>query len=390
MALIVLLLIAFSCGVDDTMPPPEVTLPNISIEDLSVDEGDADGFLFIRLNLDTPSSDLVTARISSMDDTALEGEDYVSIVNVPIIFEPGDLVVEYRMDIKGDNEPEPDETFTVEIVEVEGAEISKGTATITLINDEGSTGDLVIPSTGYSTPMSYPGMDLIWQDEFSGEAIDPNFWTFEIGTGVWGWGNNELQYYRKENAQIVEDHLVITAKKESFNGSSYTSTRMITKDKFDFKYGRVDIRAALPFGQGMWPALWMLGSNFSSVGWPACGEIDIMELIGHQPNRVYGTAHWSATNGDHASYGGNTALSSGIFNDEFHVFSIIWNETGIRWLLDDVEYHVINTTPSDLSEFHNNFFFIFNVAVGGNWPGSPNSSTEFPQHMIVDYVRVFQ
>ena len=183
--------------------------------------------------------------------------------------------------------------------------------------------------------------------------------------------------------------MVIEARQQSFNGSPYTSTRMITKNKFDFQYGRVDIRAALPFGQGIWPALWMLGANIDDVGWPKCGEIDIMEIVGHEPATLHGTAHWSGFD-NHVFQGGSTMLSDGIFYDEFHVFSIIWDDNSIRWLLDDQQYHSQSTTDAELTEFHESFFFIFNVAVGGNWPGSPDATTQFPQRMIVDYIRVFQ
>lgn len=251
-----------------------------------------------------------------------------------------------------------------------------------------------IPTEGTTSPLTYDGMTLAWSDEFDGSAVDESKWVFEIGNNN-GWGNNELQYYRKENASILEGNLMIEAKSESFEGRNFTSTRMITKGKYDFKYGRVDIRAALPEGQGIWPALWMLGSNISTVGWPKCGEIDIMELIGGgsgRDNKIYGTAHWfdEVAGVDHASYGGNYTLTSGIFKDKFHVFSITWDSSYIRWYIDGVKYHEILTTPAGLSEFQENFFLIFNVAVGGNWPGNPDGSTTFPQRMFVDYVRVFQ
>lgn len=254
--------------------------------------------------------------------------------------------------------------------------------------------DDIIPATGYRSPTSYPGLNLVWEDEFNGTSLNNANWTAEIGTGSNGWGNNELQYYRAENTTVRDGHLIITAKKESFSGSQYTSSRLITKDKKTFQYGRVDIRAALPKGQGMWPALWMLGNNISSVGWPRCGEIDIMEMIGGagRENTVHGTLHWD-NNGTHAcSCGQNQgySLSTGTFNDEFHVFSIVWNATGITWYVDNIQYNFINTTPAELSEFNAPFFFIFNVAVGGNWPGNPDATTVFPQHLVVDYIRVFQ
>jgi len=154
----------------------------------------------------------------------------------------------------------------------------------------------------------------------------------------------------------------------------------------------VDVRAALPYGKGIWPAIWMLGDNITTVGWPACGEIDIMELIGGQglnDRTIHGTAHWS-NSGAHAQFGNSISLSSGKFADEFHVFSIVWNQNSITWMLDDVVYNTLDITPAELSEFQENFFLIMNVAVGGNWPGSPDATSIFPQTMYVDYVRIFQ
>lgn len=261
--------------------------------------------------------------------------------------------------------------------------------TVTIAQNTGG-----IPDTGYISPLTYPGYTLVWQDEFNGTALSSD-WTHEIGNGSGGWGNNELQYYKPENTEVRDGFLVITAKKENFAGYSYTSSRIVTRNKQNFKYGRIDIRAALPRGKGLWPATWMLGKNFQSVGWPACGEIDIMEMVGgpsanEGDKTIHGTVHWSDNNGSHAEYSGSSTLSSGIYADEFHVFSIIWDSTKITWYRDDIKYHEINIQPSALSEFKEEFFFIFNVAVGGNWPGSPNASTQFPQMMAVDYVRVFQ
>lgn len=248
-----------------------------------------------------------------------------------------------------------------------------------------------IPSGGATSPTSYEGMNLVWEDEFEGSTLNAQNWGHETGTGDNGWGNNELQFYRPQNTSLQDGFLIITAKKEAFGGREYTSSRIITKDKKQFRYGRIDIRAALPRGQGMWPALWMLGSNFDQVGWPACGEIDIMEMVGGngRENTVHGTVHWQH-DGQRAEFSGNYRLPSGTLADQFHVFSIVWDAQTIRWLIDNREYHVIDTTPAQLDEFRRSFFFIFNVAVGGNWPGSPDATTNFPQHMFVDYVRVFQ
>lgn len=253
------------------------------------------------------------------------------------------------------------------------------------------TNSSIIPTEGPDSPLTYPNMTLVWQDEFDGTSLNSSNWSYEIGTGSNGWGNNELQYYTENNTSIVEGNLVITAKSESLNGRNYTSSRITSKEKYDVMYGRIDIRAALPQGQGMWPALWMMGANFNTVGWPACGEIDIMEMVGGngRENTVLGTAHW-LDNGSHAEYSGSRTLPFGSFNGTYHVFSIIWDDSSIKWYVDNLQYHVIDTTPAELDEFRNNFFLIMNLAVGGTLSGNPDNTTSFPQHMIVDYVRVFQ
>lgn len=241
---------------------------------------------------------------------------------------------------------------------------------------------------GYSTPMTYEGMQMVWNDEFNGSEVDASNWSFETGAG--GWGNNEWQFYRPDNAWVDGGTLTIEARKEPWQGSEYTSTRMVTRNKRSFQYGRIDIRALLPEGQGIWPALWMLGNNIGTVGWPKCSETDIMEMIGGsgREKTVHGTIHWD--NNGHVQAGGSYSLQSGTFADEYHVFTIIWDATSIKWYVNDNQFKVIDITPDHMTEFHAPGFFIFNIAVGGNWPGYPNSSTVFPQQMKVDYIRVFQ
>jgi hypothetical protein len=264
-----------------------------------------------------------------------------------------------------------------------------GTYTITVYAH--ATENDQISSTKQVNVTKGDGSNLAWSDEFDGTALNDNFWTFETGAG--GWGNNELQYYRPENTTVSGGFLTITAKQESFGGSSYTSSRLITKGKKEFQYGTIEIRAKLPQGQGIWPALWMLGANISSVGWPKCGEIDIMEMIGgsNREKTVYGTLHWDE-NGSHActcDKPGHT-LASGTFSDDFHVFKMTWDQTDIKWFVDGTQFNHINITPAGLSEFHAKHFFIVNLAVGGNWPGAPDGTTTFPQQLIVDYIRVYQ
>lgn len=230
------------------------------------------------------------------------------------------------------------------------------------------------------------GWNLAWSDEFNGTSIDTSNWKFETGGG--GWGNNELEYYtnRSENARIENGNLVIQANKESYNGSSYTSARLKSQGLRNWTYGKVEARMKLPAGQGIWPAFWMLGENISQVNWPACGEIDIMEHINNE-SLVHGTIHWD--NNGHASYG---TASPNIDVTQYHVYSIEWNASSIKWFVDGTQYLEANieNNINGTDEFHKPFFILFNLAIGGDWPGSPNSSTAFPAKMYVDYVRVYQ
>jgi beta-glucanase (GH16 family) len=252
---------------------------------------------------------------------------------------------------------------------------------------------LAIITAALVLPARAQNYQLVWSDEFDGTTIDNTKWTFETGAG--GWGNNEWEYYtnRTANAYVDSGRLVIKAIKESYAGSNYTSARMKTQGKISWKYGKIEARIKLPYGQGLWPAFWMLGDNISTVSWPKCGEIDIMEMIGSTgagDRTTYGTAHWD-NNGSHASYGLSKALASGRFADDYHIFSITWTSQKITWYLDNVQYCVIDITPTALAAaFQKNQFILLNLAVGGNWPGYPDGTTVFPQTMMVDYVRVYQ
>lgn len=233
-----------------------------------------------------------------------------------------------------------------------------------------------------------PNWNLVWSDEFNGTSLNRANWTPEMGTGSGGWGNNELQYYtdRAQNVQVTGGNLVITAQKESYGGMNYTSARIKTQDLKSFTYGKVEARIKLPSGQGLWPAFWMLGSNISSVGWPKSGEIDIMERVNLNPY-VNGTVHWDA--GGHADFG---RVSGNLDFSQFHVYSIEWDSKYIRWFVDGQQFNefYIENGTGNTEEFQRPFFILLNLAVGGNWPGSPNNSTPFPSQMLVDYVRVYQ
>lgn len=234
----------------------------------------------------------------------------------------------------------------------------------------------------------------LWNDEFDGTAIDTSKWTFE--TGATGWGNNEWQYYtaRSENAYVQDGILHIRANKEDYEGAKYTSARMITKGKFSFTYSTIEARIALPTGNGIWPAFWMLGENIDAVSWPACGEIDIIEAVNDE-NVVYGTNHWQYEGG-HAQYGNSTkdyyGTSKALDITQFHNYKMVWNEKLIAMYVDDFKYQeiAIENAADGLEAFHKPQFFILNIAVAGSWPGFDVDDTQFPNEMLVDYIRVLK
>jgi len=241
-------------------------------------------------------------------------------------------------------------------------------------------------------PGAPPGFPrLIWSDEFSGSTISSANWGFDLGGG--GWGNNELQNYtsRTENARISGGMLVIEARRENFGGNQFTSARLKTQGKQSFGINTwVEARINAPEGQGVWPAFWMLGNSISTVGWPSCGEIDIMEIQGQNPFRNFGTMHWADAGGQHVSFGGQFNSSSSL-TAGFHTFAISRTGSTIRWYVDRVQYHEANIAGgiNSTSEFQGPFFIILNIAVGGNFVGPPNAGTVFPQQMQVDWVRVW-
>jgi len=384
---------------DDDTGLPQTAKPTMRLDATNVvlTEGNADTTLLFKVKLEGLNLTNVIVTAATVNGTAVAGNDFILVDNQKLLFGPSIQEKEIEITIRGDLVKEEDETFELRLFDAANADLLNDRITITILNDDINPADFInIPETGYTTPESYDGYNLVWQDEFDGETLNSSNWMHEMGDGCpgnCGWGNNELEYYRPENTLMTRGYLVIEAKQESFGGKNYTSSRIITKDKQEFKFGRIDIRAVLPEGKGLWPALWMLGSNIDNTSWPACGEIDIMELTGERPNRVIGTAHFGANLSQHQFRTAAKFLPAGQkFSQEFHVFSIIWKEDQIQWFMDDQLFHTI--TPANLNgqpyPFNQPFFFIFNVAVGGNLPGAPDATTVFPQRMIVDYVRVFQ
>jgi len=266
---------------------------------------------------------------------------------------------------------------------------------------------LLLLSCGGGATLQPPptaGFTLVWSDEFNGAngaSPDASKWTYDSGVGGNGWGNNELETYtnRIKNAQIQDGNLVIAAVKETYADPSdgvirnYTSARLKTQGRFSQAYGRFEARIKIPAGQGMWPAFWMLGDNITSVGWPKCGEIDIMENIGREPGTVHGSLHSSSTVTHTSDATAPFSLSSGQnFADDFHLYAAEWEPGTVRFYVDSSLYATFPQSQWPAGgtwTFDHPFFLIFNLAVGGDWPGSPDNTTIFPQQMLVDYVRVY-
>ena len=245
------------------------------------------------------------------------------------------------------------------------------------------------------------GWKLVWSDEFNGPAgspVDRSKWVLE--TGSERWGNEELEYYtdRTANVFLRDGNLVIRALNEKYpeadpKAANYTSGRMKTMGKFSQTYGRFEARIKIPFGQGMWPAFWMLGDDIDKVGWPACGEIDIMENIGKEPSMIHGSIHGPGYTGSVGLEAPYTLPGGQRFADDFHVFAVEWSPDSVSFFVDRTMY--VKRTRADLKPgwkwvFDKPFFLILNLAVGGDWPGAPDSSTRFPQEMLVDYLRVYE
>jgi len=389
-----LVLLSCSKGGDTPTPTPEpAIIPVVSVQDMSQPITATNATMQFYVNINKATIIDISVDYSMSDGTAISPKDYVSASGT-ITIPAGKTNATIDVQIKGDltNLRRANPQFTIQLSNPKFCTISTTSAIGTILTEDGTY--LPVDNTGYSTPLSYPGYNLVWSDEFSGSNLDLTAWNQEIGNGSGGWGNNELEYYTNslKNVFLSNGNLIIEARKEAMSGFNYSSGRMTTQNKKNFKFGRIDIRAKLPVAKGMWPALWMLGANITSVGWPACGEMDIMELVGSSPGRVRSTMHWKSANGTHLSKGADYNSTSGDFSQQFHVFSIVWTQDVIKSYIDDNLY--LTTTVADVGApnypFNADQFLIFNVAVGGDWPGPPDATTPFPQRMFVDYVRVFQ
>ncbi len=387
LSLVVATLLLVGCDKEKTTP---ITSANVSIDDITMNEGNGGtSNMEFTVKLSTALSQEASVKVTTKDGFAKAVEDYQALTQT-VIFKAGETSKKVTVVIVADDLKEGMDEFQILLSEASNCNISDGVGLGVINND-----DTKIPVTdiGYTTPDNYPGKTLVWRDEFNAPELNTTNWGFDVGTGCpnCGWGNNELQYYTAgENLSFSQGKMIIEGRTEQREGKNYTSTRLISMGKREFKFGRVDIRAKLPRGQGIWPAFWMLGANFKTVGWPSCGEIDIMEFLGHDEKRVHSTIHFKA--GNNATNRTSSLLNDTPLPDEYHVYSLDWQQDKIRMLIDDKLINEFN--PATLAgaghPFNESFFFIINLAIGGNWPGSPNATTYFPQWLYVDYIRVFQ
>jgi len=364
------------------------TLPAITITGVTQARVKTNSLYRFYVDLNTAATQTISVDFTTVSGTAVAGKDFTQ-QNGTLTIATGQVETFVDITVQGDSLRQSDLQFFVQLSNPKNATLTTSKATGTIVNQDNSY--LPTDNTGYTTPTTYTGYHLAWSDEFNGSALDEQSWNYETGGG--GWGNNELEYYTSspKNIFLSNGNLIIEARKETMGTNNYTSARINTSGKKQFQYGRIDIRAKLPVSSGMWPALWMLGSNLSTVGWPACGETDIMELIGKNPNQVVGSIHWKQQNASEGTYN-NVYNAAQDFSQQFHVFSEIWDVNSVKLLVDDQVY--VTATDQNVTSgtypFNNPFFFIFNVAVGGDWPGTPDATTTFPQRMFVDYIRVFQ
>ena len=353
-----------SCKKEKTpLPVPDV---NISSSPVEVVEDDPAGSVSLALSLSGDFDSEITLDYNTSDSTAISGTDYVALSSGKLTFIAGEKTKYITVNILKDTTSKEDLYFKVIFSNPVNCKLNRSYMVVKIINVD------------YAT--------LVWSDEFTAGPLDAQNWNYE--QGATGWGNNELENYTNliDNVHIDSGYLHISALNPS--GTTYTSGRITTQNKRTFTNFRVDIRAQLPEGQGIWPALWTLGSNFTTVGWPKCGEIDIMELLGQTPSTCYGALHWDS-NG-HTSMTGSYSLLTGKFSTGFHIFRLIWTPNKLTWIVDNQQFFALTRVQVNTFPFNFPQFFIFNVAVGGNWPGSPDETTVFPHHMIIDYIRVYQ
>ncbi|MEL6134344.1 MAG: family 16 glycosylhydrolase [Bacteroidota bacterium] len=342
-----------------------------------------DGSMRFSLVLSEALSEDLTVSFAISEITAEEGTDYELPSIQQVVISAGSTTGEIVVPIIDDGEAEIEEAFLLEITNNANVRMMNNPTQATITSDD----LLSIMDEGFTSPISYGQFTLVWEENFEGPQLDPATWNYETGFGIEGNSNNELQDYRRQNAYVQDGYLILDVRQEP-NGS-YTSARINTDGKRTFQFGRIDIRAKLPEGKGIRPGLAMLGENFSSVGLPQSGALELGYLDGSEVAIARSGAEWFQ-NGQIETIVDTFNQRTTTFTEEFHVYSIFWEPTQITWYVDGIKYNLLTTTPEEMDEFRQAFFFVLGASVGGDRLGEPDTSTRFPQRMIVDYIRVYQ
>mgnify|MGYP003576810401 FL=1 len=358
---------------------PAEILSKLSIDDVTLFEGSGDNTPFeFTISMDKTFSGPVSVSYSTADGTAKGGEDYTAVTAQTVTFQPGERTKKITVSVIGDTKREGAETFTVNLSNIVNGVLAKATGTGTIRDDD--------EGAAFT--------NLVWSDEFDYTGLpDSRKWGYDVGGH--GWGNNELQYYTKErpeNARVEEGHLIIEARREKMESRDYTSARLVTKNKGDWKYGRIEVKAKLPQGRGIWPAIWMLPTEWKYGDWPASGEIDIMEFVGYEPDRVHGTVHTQSFNHSIGTQKGSSLRFTDLAT-AFHIYAIEWHADKIDFYVDGERYFTFTNTNRGAADwpFDQAFHLILNIAVGGNWGGAQGvDPAVYPQKFLIDYVRVYQ
>ncbi len=385
---LLIMLCLVQCKKSENNPAPSTPVLSSALLSQAEGNGGTSNFDFV-FKLSAAAKTNVTVTVKSENGFAKAGQDFTA-VDQQLVFAPGETEKRLAVQVVADDVREGADDFTLVLTNAVGCTLFSNRYKGIIVNDDTK---VVVGDAGFSTPATYPNLTLTWADEFNAAGINQADWNFETGDGCpnCGWGNNELEFYTNgDNLSLQSGKLIIEARDQVLGGKNFTSSRITTRNKKFFKFGRIDIRARVPEGQGIWPALWMMPQEEKFGGWPKSGEIDIMELLGHEPAKLYSTVHFGPGPGS-TNISRNT-ISPAALSNEFHVYSLVWEQDKLQFLLDNVVFSTVN--KADLGgnnyPFNESFYFIFNLAVGGNWPGSPNASTYFPQWLAVDYVRVFQ
>ncbi|MCL4106401.1 UNVERIFIED_CONTAM: hypothetical protein GTU68_030359 [Idotea baltica] len=366
-----------------------IQFPRIKVANTSFVENEA---ALISVALTWPYTSPVTVQYELLDlenKSAEAGVDYIA-ESGEVVFSPGDTLAQIPVELLDDIISEQDEKFRIQLSDPIYGELLNTEAILTIVNDDN---ELIVDGSGYDAPENYQGYDRVWEDDFSGNAINASTWSHETGNN--GWGNNELQNYtdrRSENARVENGKLVIEAHQEKYATRDYTSARLVSKGKGDWLYGRFVTRAKLASGVGVWSAIWMLSSDNIYKGWPHSGEIDILENVGFDPDSLIGTIHtlkYNHLKGTHKN--GGVRLSDA--QNVYHEYILEWEENQLRFYVDNLEIFRYDNegTGAEAWPFDQPFHMILNLAYGGNWGGREGIKPEqLPARMEVDYVRVYQ